>query len=343
MYQTSDNLMNQMAGGLGRDPKARGDARCGSGEDELAPPYPAHFAGDQIALKIALEGAPVREPLHFHTYANLDSGRSQKNSAKKKDLNVNFVRDADGIYHGVFTPDEPITYEVCTEVTGVQQSGRSFTSLACFGSYLVRPLVAKLRSLKERAKPDRLEVIAALDVIEPGEYEYTFELSSSRTNKIFDIGKVNLDRGGQELTATFSAAALAQETGSDGPYNVSIYSLHRTDQSSQGADLRDGNSLTTAPYRRDDWDRGNFHSTTRIRGESVDPNSNGKFQFYRVKWDVVTPGGECSWSGHFDPDNPSVSNPISGRAKLAPGVSTIETDLGWTLGAADARRSLVAF
>jgi hypothetical protein len=285
---------------------------------------PIPFVGDRIPLAIRLRGEPVREPVQFHTHAFL---MRYDGPATNLDLPINFVRDTGNFYRGVFIPQEPGVYTISAEVTGRQKSGHAFSAMAGLDSLDVHPLVAKLTGLVERAanskgagKPDRLQVTANVEVFDPGPYELSVVLKDNKFAQLTESYKAVLARGTQQISASIGAARIISRFDSDGPYRVSV-SLDRVPEGEarSTADVRAGNDLATAAYKLEDW---------QPTGAGVDLKGDGKFQIYRVPWEVVTPGGDCAWSGYISPKGSNQSSqPFSGHARLAPGTVTLDLDL----------------
>jgi hypothetical protein len=285
---------------------------------------PTAFVRDKIPLAIRLHGEPVRQPPQFHTHAVLTRvGEPPKNL----DLPLDFVYGSDGFYRGIFVPEEAGTYTLTIEVTGRQKSGRVFGATAGLDSVDVHPLVAKLTGLSERApssngtgSPDQLEVTASVEVFDPGTYEFTMVLSDNKIAQLSESRRMILDRGAQQISASIRAARISSIFEADGPYRASISLDRVTDGGTKfPADVRAGKEVITAAYRLQDW---------QPAGTGLDLKGDGKFQIYRVPWEVVTTGGDCSWTGNFSPLGSSkVMQFIAGRARLAPGMVTLDLDL----------------
>jgi hypothetical protein len=298
-----------------------------------------HYALDKIDLTIGLRGAPLSEPAEFRSRATLKPpGREQ---AKAVDVQIDFTRGAGGLYHGVFIPSAGGLYQITTEVRGIQESGQPFSGETSPIDILIFPLAAKLNGLTERAvdtagkgRPDRLDVTAHIDVLEAGEYRLDLELQENGGQALYKSVKATVGLGPQEITASFSGLEIYQHMKLDGPYQISVRNLTSLNTSG-GGDVRNGSKITTAAYRREDWDRGPFYGTAKISGAGVDTKGNGKFQIYRVSWDVVTPGGDCLWWGTFSPIGAEGSFFAGERKRLAPGPATLEFDTdGYTIAKA---------
>jgi hypothetical protein len=293
-----------------------------------------HFAMDKIDLAIGLPGVRIREPIQFSSRATVKSpGPDQQ--AKPIDLQIPFTHGSDGLYHGVFIPPVGGLYQITTEVRGTQESGQPFTGAGDPVSVLIFPLAARLNRLTDRAvdtdgngRPDRLDITAHVDIIEAGDYRFDVQLQETGFPGWGKSINVTVGPGSQEMTVSFSGLELYERMKLDGPYRVSVTFMAplTNSQTSGVGDLRNGNKLTTAPYRREDWDRGGFYGTAKITGAPVDIKGTGKFQIYRVRWDVVTPGGNCEWSGYLTPKGSNGTFGAGGKKQLAPGPATLEFD-----------------
>lgn len=291
------------------------------------------YAGDSVDVTFGLEGEGVREPLQITTQVTFQQRPDQPEQPVS--LPVTFARQTNGNYHAAFVLPEGGIYHVATAIQGTQVSGHKFSANAHWDLYSWS-LVARLKQLTEHAvdadgngRPDRLDITAHVDVLTAGKYELSADLEDSRGKGLLQSATAQLERGSQEITVSFPALNLYERTSVDGPYTVTriVLGLEGDPKSSCCVDGRLVPSYTTTAYRRDDWDRGNFYGTTKLSGSRRGASASGKFQMYRVLWDVMTPGGACSWSGWFSTKDARENPLVQREAKLAPGLSTLEFDL----------------
>lgn len=198
----------------------------------------------------------------------------------------------------------------------------------------MRSLAGKLLNIVEKpvdidanGRPDRLDVTARVNIFEPGEYEIEFQLRGDK-GSLEKSAFVKLERGTQQTSISFSAAELYDKLESDGPYHLEIpvFKFRNHSQQPSNVDVSSAVGRLTAPYRRQDWDRGDFHGTTNITGQGIDVADNGKFRLYRVRWEVVTPGGLCSWSAELIDSRYTHIGSTRGSAQLTPGPATFDFD-----------------
>ncbi len=292
-----------------------------------------HFAGDPIDIALAVQGVSLQGPVHCTTTTTVKLlGRDEP--ARPVNIEIPFHLKQDGRYHGAFIPLSGGLYEFTVTVSGTSAGGRRFTERRPI-SVLIQPLVARVDRLTEKTldtdgngRPDRLDITAHASIMEPGQYRFAVDLGDATAGLLRKETTANLQTGPQELTVSFNALELRARMKKDGPYGVRV-SLERSESptTSTLADVRAGASYTTEPYRREDWDPGRFYGTERIAGAGVDLKGDGKFQIYRVRWDVVTPGGECTWWAWADAnDEVREVTETRGRARLNSGPATLDFD-----------------
>ena len=212
------------------------------------------------------------------------------------------TRTADGSYHGRVTLPDPGMVRIAVRAAGKTVEGKPFTDEAIVTNdfLIVKPVVARFRSLRERAAGtrgsaqfDRLEVSAELEVIEPGEYIMTFtlrdpggaSLSGARTS-----GSAKLLAGLRELTV----AVPGRKPWSglrDGPFEITAVRIWRTiplASSSSWVEVPTGGaSLHTAAYTRNRWDPGAF--LERIGSAYMGSARLRRADFASPKWSGMSP------------------------------------------------------
>ena len=152
-------------------------------------------AGERLELVVSLSGDAGSEPPNF------EAGIERRAKLRDTDVGIQYAnpdpvqwrpaemtRAADGSYHGWVTAPDPGMVRIAVRANGRTAAGKPFADEAIVTNefLIVKPVVARFRSVKERAAGvrgssqfDRLEVSAELEVIEPGEYMMTFTLRDS--------------------------------------------------------------------------------------------------------------------------------------------------------------------
>ncbi len=173
------------------------------------------------------------------------------------------------------------------------------------------PAVATLVSITERAvddngngRPDRLEIIATLNVVKPGEYEIRFALEDAGGALVMGLGDATLPAGSQKkLTASVPAKRLWAVL-KDGPFTIRYLQMHLREGNGFGPLVRgEVGPVKTAAYRRDGWDRGSVYGEETVRLRPIRRGKTGKFRALEVVWEAVTEGGRCGWSGDLSVGN----------------------------------------
>jgi hypothetical protein len=163
-------------------------------------------------------------------------------------------------------------------------------------------VVARFRSLSEKAVDedgngtlDHLEIAAELDVVEPGKYEMRLSLNGPESQGLQARGEQMLGMGAQTMIVSIPAERLRVYL-KDGPWKIGGVQIFRPEGNSFGDFVAtDGLTLTTAAYKRAQWDPGASWGDDVVTARGIDPGPEGKFRLVEVQWKVFTPGGRCDW------------------------------------------------
>jgi hypothetical protein len=289
-----------------------------------------YYVGDKYDLAIKIDGEPLREPIQFTSRVTFTPAGIET-AAKPVAVQIEFTRGADGRYHGSFMPGEAGKYKIDTTVKGSQASGRQVSRELSF-SFTPHAVIARLTNITDRAvdtggngRPDRLDITAHLDVVVAGEYQFEAHLQASGgPNTLSESAKATLAKGPQEITISFGSAEVYERLPNDGPYTLWGVNLRLVRDPTLKVDVRKVEQHKTGLYRRDEWERGGFRGAGHLAGAGVDLKGGGRFQIYRVRWDVVTPGGDCSWNGRLS--SGQAQEMANRRAHLAAGLATLALD-----------------
>jgi hypothetical protein len=210
----------------------------------------------------------------------------------------------------------------------------AFTQETVLPQVMVREVAAKLVSLTERAvddngngRPDRLELTATLDISLGGKYDLRFMLSKDNAIGASGDGSASVAVGRQTLTASVPADRLFKSL-KDGPYQVTGIQIFKEEGDGyQGVKgVAPTLSLTTAAYKRDDWDRGENFGEEKIEVHPLRPGKSGRFTAVEVLWGAVTGGGWCSALGDLTVDNQQLNVIESGEFTQGRSLISFEFD-----------------
>jgi hypothetical protein len=177
-------------------------------------------------------------------------------------------------------------------------------------------------------KDDRIqaiEVAAKLDVRVAGYYRLTLRLAARNGKFVSNEVTRSLATGPQTLNVPFNVQEIEQ-LGQDGPYRISGARLVLLG-SNAVADSKDDAGPTQA-YRLADLYHEIYYFTGDVNAAGINPTRDGKFANLRVSFGVVTPGGQCFWSGVLSDGRGQIdfeNGPGSGKI-LQPGKSTLALD-----------------
>jgi hypothetical protein len=258
---------------------------------------------DKVELEIRFEGEPIRDAVQFTSRVTIQEAGSGI-SPSTLEVPVQFTSVSGVRYRATFTPPRAGVYTIRTTASGTQRSGRAFSTDVSwqFGVLTLGAILTGIQDSVVDANgnplPNRFDVTASLDVAEPGEYAMAVDLTGRTGRHSSTIVVATLQRGVQRITASFDAKELQKALASSGLYRVKITSLELTGIARQRfyVDTDIGTVRTSTSNVVTDWDPGSFYGAKELTGEPVDLKGAGKFQVYRVRWDVATPGGDCHWS-----------------------------------------------
>jgi hypothetical protein len=295
------------------------------------------FAGDTVPLQVRLLGDPVREPVQFRVRAEYRVFLPRGNSPSQQlgppiieEVPVTFTRDAEGLYKSSFTVARAGTLRVEVRASGQRTSGQPFDHAVKIPEVLVEPLVARIRSLSEKSVDadgngtfDRLEVTAQLNVVVPGDYrmQLMIEAPGGAPGLLFDAN-ATLRAGDQSLTARIPAERIRKRL-KDGPWIIRPPQISRKEPNSAytaGFVALLPQPLTTAPYKRSQWDAGAQRAEEILVARGIRPAASGKFRSLELEVPVVTKGGLCGWHASLSPRGPA-GEFLPGAASLSSSVT----------------------
>jgi hypothetical protein len=297
------------------------------------------FVGDRLDLAVRLIGDPAKDPVRFQVKVETRTPLPYKEGAPQEyappkvvTTPVMFTKEPGGEYRGVLIPKDRGIMRVSITASGTSAAGKPFRDEAMLTDVTVSPVVATFVLLTERAvdddgngRPDRWELTATLDVATPGKYEMRFDLSGDGGGTGGEAS-ATLAVGRRKLTASIPAAQIFERL-KEGPYKVVNIQLFRPEGNSFG-DFVKGTvpALTTAAYKRDQWDRGQVFGEEKVELRPIRPGKGGKFTAVEVTWQAAIQGGQCGWSGDLDVDGGSLSLLESGEFPKGLSSFTFEFD-----------------
>jgi len=269
------------------------------------------FVGEEIPLLVRLIGDPIAPNVKFEVRVETRPplGRDARGSFQYGEptlttVPVAFTRSPNGLDRAVLIAKDSGLTRISIRASGTRTGGGPFDAETTVGPFLVSPVVAAFASLTEHAvdddgngRPDRLEIVASFDVIKPGKYEMRLTLEGSPRETVSTIAKAELAAGRGQIIASIPAKELFDRL-KDGPYKIKNVQIFRPQGNTFG-DFVQGRIpvLTTAAYKRDQWDRGNSYGQEKVELKPLRPVGSGKFTALEVVWEAIVPGGHCSWSG----------------------------------------------
>ena len=298
------------------------------------------FVGDQLNLALRLAGDPISAPVRFRVQVETRAplphngpGPQEYAAPKVAVTPVTFTRSSDGWYRGILVPKQRGIMRVSIQASGTTGAGMAFTQDTVLPQVMVSAVAARLVSLTEHTvddngngRPDRLELTATLDVAIGGKYGLRFMLSKDNAIGALGDGSATL-AARQKVTASVPAARIFKSL-RDGPYRITGIQIFKEEGSAfegvKGATPT--LSLTTAAYKRDDWDRGENFGEEKIEVRPLRPDTNGKFTAVEVLWGAVTEGGWCSASGDLDVDKQRLHVIESGELPKRRSLISLEFD-----------------
>jgi len=261
----------------------------------------AAFAGDQLHLRVGLLGdVGPSSPTFRVRMAYTPDGADIPNPIEN--LPVTFTRGPDGDYHGVvvFSTAGYAVIEIGTK--GETAAGQSFADSAIFVAR-VNQVVARVLSLDAKGvdlngdhKFDRLDTTTTLEVIVPGEYTETVYVTDSKQRKVgglIGIASATLPSGRQTLTNSISGWRIWNQL-PDAPYEVHVEQIFLGNGQLVGG-VAQWSHVLREP--RDAWDHGPTYGRDDAEIHGILLSPSGRFRLAEVEWEVMTPGGHCSWGG----------------------------------------------
>jgi hypothetical protein len=189
-------------------------------------------------------------------------------------------------------------------VHGKNDAGQPFEDRAIFQVF-VAPVVARLVSVEANpvdsdgdGKFDRLDLIADLDVVTPGNYLVAFSVADQQQRTVQATTSADLRAGRQSMTAHIDGWRIWNDL-RGGPYAVRVAQLFRHPDTSTLDELVGGLERISGSVNRsrDDWDHGPTYGEDRVRIHGIDPAPSGRFRLAEAEWEVNSPGGRCEWGG----------------------------------------------
>ncbi|HLK67751.1 MAG TPA: hypothetical protein VKU19_30175 [Bryobacteraceae bacterium] len=292
------------------------------------------FAGDALDLQFVMVG-DVRSAIDFslkieHTEQLPwnGSGPVQWGPPHVNAVAVKFTRAADGKYYGKVVLGKPGLVRILLRASGKKASGARFAEEVVFPQVNVAPLVARLSKVSAAAvdtngdhKLDRLDVICQLDVVMPGEYDFSALVRDTASGGVYANARATLKAGPQRLVASLDAKEMRKLK--DGPYEIQEVRIYRSRNTNYGDYVGVGvQPVRTALYKREDWDPGPLFGAESVSVRGIRPAPSARFQFAEVEWGVTTPGGNCYWDGSLVPQRKGDAH-VQGSGKLPAGRSDL--------------------
>jgi hypothetical protein len=169
---------------------------------------------------------------------------------------------------------------------------------------------------------NELDITADVNVSEPGNYRVFGQLTNSQGIIIGTTGlNVELTSGIQQVTLRFDGERIYQ-SGSDGPYTLSIVRLAE-DKSGTPLPLDERlNAHTTAAYTHGQFQRSAIYIPQSGTDQGTDTNGNGLFDRLDINLDVdVIADGLYSWSGRLVDQNGTELGFTTGSASFTSGIN----------------------
>ncbi|MFN7921897.1 MAG: hypothetical protein U0Q16_17480 [Bryobacteraceae bacterium] len=249
---------------------------------------------------------------------------------------VKFARGSDGNYRTEFRANRNGRLEAFLHLEAKKAAGPDATADLRAGDLEIHRLAARLQGLAEKAVKtpgavlfDQLEVAVGIDVVIPGEYDISLDLESANDpanswerRRAGQSQTKHLEAGKHTVTLSFPSIDLRRLP--DGPLRLASFRISRL-ENQQYTDEIDttGAKLVTAPYRRDQWSRGEIHGEEKATVSGMVLASSGKFRLVTVEWEAGTPGGDlCSWDAGLQ-GTANRSFRVEGQGPLRPGKQKI--------------------
>jgi len=222
-----------------------------------------------------------------------------------------FIRGSDGRYRGRLIPQRAGMLRIGVRASGTTTSGLPFSEEASSNRFEIHREVAILKSLSEIAVDtdrsgtfDRLDITARLDVVVPGRYLVQFLIGDAGKSGWYENREQELAAGDQSFTVSIPAKDIRKRL-SDGPWKIAELkiSLLLGDGYGDPVKVEQSQTLLTAAYRRDQWDRGPAWVAESVTARGIRPSSSGRFRMIEFQWPVFTPGGKCEWGLVLDREN----------------------------------------
>jgi len=169
---------------------------------------------------------------------------------------------------------------------------------------------------------NELDITADVNVSDPGNYRVFGQLTDNQGIIIGTTGlNAELTSGIQQVTLRFDGERIYQ-SGSDGPYTLSIVRLAE-DKSGTPLPLDERlNAHTTAAYTHGQFQRSAIYIPQSGTDQGTDTNGNGLFDRLDINLDVdVIADGLYSWSGRLVDQNGTELGFTTGSASFTRGIN----------------------
>jgi cysteine-rich repeat protein len=239
----------------------------------------------------------------------------------------------DGIYTGVFEPDEEGTFLVSAQAVGTSSIGRPFERKAGTRLRVTEPTSTLLDQYtsfgvddNDNGLFDRLRIGTAVDIGTAGRFDLSLRLRSDGGRTIAGNVVVDITPGQHFVFVDFPAADVRALAG-DGPYAITAVRLDEltaTERSLRDSRIEGGSTDAIALA---DFERGPILLTGDVSTEGIDTNANGLFDILKVRIGVdVLQGGFDEWSARLvDPHDAEIGF-AAGSGALPFGTGEIELD-----------------
>jgi hypothetical protein len=273
------------------------------------------FVGDQIDLLASFRGDPITEDVTFEVRLEYQDILPRDNRKLRQfgpptveQVPIRFTRGSDGRYRGRLVPQRAGLLRIGVRASGKTTSGLPFSEEANSNRSEVHREVAKLKSFSETAVDtdgsgtlDRLDITARVDVAVPGRYSMQFLIEDAGQAGWYENREQELTAGDQSFTTSISANNIRKRL-ADGPWKIANFkiSLLLDDGFGDPVKVDQNQTLLTAAYKRDQWDRGPAWVGDSVTARGIRPSRSGRFRMIEFQWPVFTPGGKCEWGLSLD-------------------------------------------
>ena len=204
----------------------------------------------------------------------------------------------DGLYSSEFTPAAAGNYLASGVITGMSNSGVTFTRHAAT-SFTVVPKNSALagtffdqgEDLDGNGRFDLVSIVINTVTTKAGKYRAFVHLSTASGQKLVRAGDADLSPSFERVTVNFEADAFLQLQ-ENGPYNIDLIELLYLDATGATPSDTLAEVGQTRPYQLSQFQKPLLATTGITSDQAIDDNGNGHFDrlLASVQVDVVVPG-----------------------------------------------------